>query len=130
MPDDRFACNGDGPAPPSAETPDAACLPPEVLDLRHLPAPLPLERGLAAAEALAPGAPLVLLTPMLPVPLLQLLEIRGFQVQAWASGVGVITRQPSITSAPKITGMPSRDSPTARRCTALRISKTDVPPMM
>jgi hypothetical protein len=81
VPDDRFACNGDGAAPPSAEPPDT-CLPPEVIDLRHLPAPLPLEWGLAAAEALAPGAPLVLLTPMLPVPLLQLLEIRGFQVQA------------------------------------------------
>jgi hypothetical protein len=80
MHDNPLACSVDGSVPPSSDPPDTATL--EGLDLRHLPAPVPLERGLAAAEPLAPGATLVLLTPMLPVPLLQLLEIRGFQVQA------------------------------------------------
>jgi hypothetical protein len=61
-------------------------LPPEdaipCLDLRHLPAPEPLERAIAAADALAPGAKLEVWTPMLPVPLLQLLDARGFRVRA------------------------------------------------
>lgn len=52
------------------------------LDLRHLPAPEPLERAMAAADALAPGAKFEALTPMLPIPLLQLLEARGFAAQA------------------------------------------------
>lgn len=59
---------------------------PGCLDLRHLPAPEPLERALAAADALAPGAELVLLTPLLPIPLLQLLDARGCKAQAqWLS---------------------------------------------
>jgi len=48
------------------------------LDLRQLPAPEPLERAIAAADALSPGAKLEVWTPMLPVPLLQLLDARGF----------------------------------------------------
>lgn len=52
------------------------------LDLRHLPAPEPLERAMAAADALAPGAKLEVWTPMLPIPLLQLLDARGFRVHA------------------------------------------------
>ena len=49
----------------------------DCLDLRHLPAPEPLRRALAAVEALPPGASLVVLTPLLPLPLLQLLELQG-----------------------------------------------------
>jgi hypothetical protein len=55
---------------------------PECIDLRALPAPQPLERGLAAADALPPGGSVVLLTPQLPMPLLQLLEARGFRTDA------------------------------------------------
>jgi uncharacterized protein (DUF2249 family) len=68
------------------------------LDLRRLPAPEPMERALQAVDALAPGAELVLLTPLMPVPLLQVLEQRGFQVDArlspdWSARVTV--RAPS-----------------------------------
>lgn len=71
----------------------AACL-----DLRRLPAPEPMERALQAVDALAPGAELVLLTPLMPVPLLQVLEQRGFEVDArlssdWSARVTV--RAPS-----------------------------------
>lgn len=52
------------------------------LDLRHLPAPEPLERAIAAADALTPGGKLEVWTPMLPVPLLQLLDARGFTASA------------------------------------------------
>lgn len=55
---------------------------PGVLDLRHLPAPEPMQRALAASERLAAGASIEVLTPLLPVPLLQLLEARGFEAQA------------------------------------------------
>lgn len=71
---------------------------PPCLDLRQLPAPEPLERALAAADALAPGAELLLLTPLLPVPLLQLLDARGFAVgtQLLADGTArVRVRAPS-----------------------------------
>ena len=47
------------------------------LDLRHLPAPEPLRRALEAVETLAPDISLVVLTPLLPLPLLQLLELQG-----------------------------------------------------
>lgn len=47
------------------------------LDLRHLPAPEPLKRALEAVETLAPDVSLVVLTPLLPLPLLQLLELQG-----------------------------------------------------
>ncbi|HSR64967.1 MAG TPA: DUF2249 domain-containing protein [Xanthomonadaceae bacterium] len=53
-----------------------------VLDLRALPAPEPLVRALAAADALAPGARLEVLTPMLPLPLLQQLLARGLRANA------------------------------------------------
>ena len=52
------------------------------LDLRRLPAPEPMLRALAASDTLAPGDSLEVLTPMLPIPLLQLLEARGFQASA------------------------------------------------
>lgn len=47
------------------------------LDLRSLPPPEPLLRALEAADALAPGAALRVLTPLLPLPLLEALSVRG-----------------------------------------------------
>jgi hypothetical protein len=47
------------------------------LDLRNLTAPEPLLRALAAADALQPGQALEVLTPLLPVPLLEALDARG-----------------------------------------------------
>lgn len=52
------------------------------LDLRALPAPGPLERAIAATEALAAGGRIDLLTPQMPYPLIQLLGERGFEVAA------------------------------------------------
>ena len=51
------------------------------LDLRTLPPPEPLLQALAAADALAPGAALRVLTPLLPLPLLQALSARGLSHQ-------------------------------------------------
>ncbi len=48
------------------------------LDLRHLPAPQPMERILEALDALAPGAVLVALTPFRPAPLLPMLQDWGY----------------------------------------------------
>lgn len=42
-----------------------------------LPPPEPLRQALAAAESLAPGAALRVLTPLLPLPLLEALSTRG-----------------------------------------------------
>ncbi|HET6434750.1 MAG TPA: DUF2249 domain-containing protein [Xanthomonadaceae bacterium] len=53
-----------------------------VLDLRGLAAPEPLLRALEAADTLAPGESLELLTPLLPTPLLQALGERGFIARA------------------------------------------------
>lgn len=47
------------------------------LDLRHLPAPEPMQRALDATEALLPGQSLSVLTPMVPTPLLEMLAARG-----------------------------------------------------
>lgn len=55
---------------------------PHCLDLRQLPAPEPLRLALAAAEDLVPGAELVVLTPLMPLPLLQLLELQGYDASA------------------------------------------------
>lgn len=55
---------------------------PSPLDLRGLPPPAPLERALVAAEQLAPGDGLELLTPQMPYPLILLLGERGFAVAA------------------------------------------------
>lgn len=54
----------------------------DVLDLRHLAAPEPMVRALEAIEALAPGGELVVLTPLMPVPLLQRLGATGHDVHA------------------------------------------------
>jgi uncharacterized protein (DUF2249 family) len=58
------------------------------LDLRHLPPPEPMARALEAVESLPPGAELELLTPMMPVPLLELLALRGFSPRAEALADG------------------------------------------
>ena len=47
------------------------------LDLRALPMPEPMERALAAADALPPGGALSVLTPFMPMPLLEVLADRG-----------------------------------------------------
>jgi hypothetical protein len=52
------------------------------LDLRGLPSPEPMMRALAAADALQPGQALQVLTPLLPTPLLDVLQARGLQVTA------------------------------------------------
>jgi hypothetical protein len=52
------------------------------LDLRGLPSPEPMQRALAAAEALAPGQSVQVLTPLLPLPLLEVLTARGFATSA------------------------------------------------
>jgi hypothetical protein len=53
-----------------------------MLDLRGFAAPEPLLRALEAADTLAPGESLELLTPFLPTPLLQSLGERGFIARA------------------------------------------------
>lgn len=67
------------------------------LDLRALPAPQPMDRALAAVEALVQGAELVLLTPLMPMPLLQLLDERGFETFASPlreGGARIVVRRP------------------------------------
>lgn len=49
------------------------------LDLRALPAPEPLLQALAAADALQPGQAVEVLTPLLPLPLLEALDARGLR---------------------------------------------------
>lgn len=61
---------------------------PTLLDLRDLPAPEPLLRALAAIDAIAPGARLCLLTPMLPLPLLEILRERGLAFSTAPCGDG------------------------------------------
>lgn len=58
------------------------------LDLRDLPAPEPMLRALEAADALHPGERVVVLTPLLPQPLLEVLAARGLQWQATACAQG------------------------------------------
>jgi uncharacterized protein (DUF2249 family) len=55
---------------------------PECLDLRHLPAPEPMARALGAVDDLEPGQSVTVLTPMMPLPLLHALELRGFVATA------------------------------------------------
>lgn len=58
------------------------------LDLRHLPAPEPFQQALAAADALAPGQAVEIFTPILPTPLLEVLEARGLRWRAEACADG------------------------------------------
>jgi uncharacterized protein (DUF2249 family) len=53
----------------------------ETLDVRHLPAPEPMQRALQAADALQPGQRVLVLTPFMPQPLFPLLEARGLRWQ-------------------------------------------------
>lgn len=48
------------------------------LDLRHLPAPEPMERIIEALDTLPAGGVLIALTPFRPTPLLPMLEAWGF----------------------------------------------------
>lgn len=67
------------------------------LDLRELPAPEPLVRALVAADALAPGGTLHVLTPLMPWPLLQALRERGLLHRVHAlpdGGVRVVIEHP------------------------------------
>lgn len=57
---------------------------PDELDLRHLCAPEPMVRALAAAERLAPGEALTIVAPRLPYPLLLELAQLGFDTEAEA----------------------------------------------
>jgi hypothetical protein len=74
------------------------------LDLRALPAPEPMVRALAAADALAPGATLLVWTPLLPTPLLQLLAERGLDAHAQCLSDGTarvaIRQRPAGRNAP------------------------------
>lgn len=54
---------------------------PDELDLRHLAAPEPMLRALAAADTLAPGQALYVVAPMLPRPLLMELAQLGFEAE-------------------------------------------------
>lgn len=53
-----------------------------LLDLRSLQPPEPMQQALAAADRLAPGEVLEVLTPLMPMPLLSALAERGLQAQA------------------------------------------------
>lgn len=67
------------------------------LDLRDLPSPEPMMRALAAADALRPGQALRVLTPLLPTPLLDILQARGWQASAVLladGGARVLIRYP------------------------------------
>lgn len=66
--------------------------PETALDFRRLPAPEPMARALAAADTLLPGGEVAVLTPLMPLPLLDLLAARGLltQSRALADG-GVLT---------------------------------------
>lgn len=55
------------------------------LDLRHLAAPEPMLRALAAADALAPGEAVVIIAPMLPRPLLMELAQSGYHAEPEAA---------------------------------------------
>lgn len=72
---------------------------PACLDLRALPPPEPFAQALAAIDALAPGGELVLLTPRLPLPLLQLLEARGCEVEA--------RQLPDLTACVRVRTLPA-----------------------
>lgn len=73
------------------------------IDLRHLPAPEPMLRALAAADALAPGEAVAVIAPMLPRPLLAELAQSGFDAAPEApqadGSVRVVIRRPSHAQA-------------------------------
>lgn len=88
--------DGGMPTDPSNRAPDGEPAPAE-LDLRGLPAPEPMLRALAVADALRPGQRVQVLTPLLPTPLLDVLMARGLQATATplpAGGARVVIRCP------------------------------------
>lgn len=69
------------------------------LDLRDLPAPEPMQRALQAADALRQGQSVVVLTPLVPVPLLDALASRGLQTtvsEQPGGGARVLIHHPRI----------------------------------
>lgn len=67
------------------------------LDLRGLPAPEPMQRALQAAAALQLGQSVQVLTPLLPLPLLDALKARGLETHASmlpGGGARVLIRYP------------------------------------
>lgn len=61
---------------------------PAELDLRWLASPEPMLRALEAADALLPGQAVQVLTPLLPMPLLDALASRGLLASAFALPAG------------------------------------------
>ncbi len=57
-------------------------MPAREIDLRGFDAPEPMQRALALADALPPGGAVCVLTPRLPLPLLDALGGRGLQYRA------------------------------------------------
>lgn len=75
--------------------------PPE-LDLRRLAAPEPMRRALIAAEALAAGERACVLTPLLPLPLLEALAGRGLSYRVEmlpTGGARVLIERPADDAA-------------------------------
>jgi uncharacterized protein (DUF2249 family) len=68
------------------------------LDLRHLEAPEPMLRALAAADRLAPGEAVAIVAPRLPRPLLMELAHLGYDAEPDAprpdGSVRVVIRRP------------------------------------
>jgi len=68
------------------------------LDLRHLEAPEPMLRALAAADRLAPGETVAIVAPRLPRPLLMELAQFGYDAEPEAprsdGSVRVVIRRP------------------------------------
>ncbi len=71
---------------------------PDDLDLRHLYAPLPMERALDAANRLAPGEAVAIIAPRMPYPLLTELAHLGYDAEPEApqadGSVRVVIRRP------------------------------------
>lgn len=77
--------------------------PETALDFRGLPAPEPMARALAAADALLPGGEVAVLTPLMPLPLLDLLAARGLLTHSRAladGGVATLIRRPHGQDVP------------------------------
>ena len=78
-----------------------AVLPVRSLDLRELPAPEPLIRALDAARRLQPGEALEVYTPLVPGPLLELLDEEGVHASVTRldeGGACVRVHRPPLTS--------------------------------
>ena len=98
--------------------------PETALDFRGLPAPEPMARALAAADALLPGGEVAVLTPLMPLPLLDLLAVRGLLTQSRAladGGVVTLIRRPHGPDAPDQPGpgepVQTRQAPTRQAST-------------